>query len=154
MWHFSVFFKNKSQGCHNYEGMKCRVMWEKKTFKAVVFKPVPGAPPTPHILHVTLIKHTIQLFSSLVENPRPETGLWDKGDIQNVPWHSKEEFWKEVSNLISLLVTCNHFLTPTCFGQAQKLKLFHNPVSNIMNNLFFPLSFVVKKYIRSSDSEV
>ncbi len=45
---------------------------------------VPGGPSTLHVFHVTLIKHLIRIISSLVETPRPELGVSDKGEIQTV----------------------------------------------------------------------
>ncbi len=36
---------------------------------------VPGSPPTLHVFLVSLIKHLIQIISSLLETPRPEIGV-------------------------------------------------------------------------------
>lgn len=116
--HFSIFVKNKFQG---YD--KTGFWFVIKGYKMqsdVVFNLVPGALNTAHFACHLNKTHQTPLISPLVENPRSETGVWDKGDIQNVPWHSNKEFRKEVSSAISLLVTCYHFLTPISFGQAQR----------------------------------
>ncbi len=42
------------------------------SFRAVVLNHIPGGPPTLHILHVSLIKHLIQVTCSLVETHRLE----------------------------------------------------------------------------------
>jgi len=41
----------------------------------VVLNPVPEVPPTLYILNVSLIKHLIQVISSLEKTPRSEMGM-------------------------------------------------------------------------------
>ncbi len=57
-------------------------------------KHVPGASPTLHILHVSFVWHTFQVLELLLMSWWVESGVIDKGDMQNVQcWGgSRNEF--------------------------------------------------------------
>ncbi len=74
---FQMFFHFHLMISWNFFDRFLIALW---TLSYVVPNHVPVGPPTLHVFHVTLIKHT--WFRSLIEIPWPELGVSDKGEMK------------------------------------------------------------------------